>query len=99
MITDHTEIRDIAEKHARRIFKELCEGHDDIGLSTPENDRGEWAPNSLLVVYCELGCIPDQFNSGLFKSWDKLEKEISAEVGYPVYFESINAAVSALYEC
>ena len=66
-------------------------------IFVPEEDPGEWAKDSLLVVHCESG-IPDKYTyPEAHKAWDAVEDFLSDRLGRKVYFESINSAVSALY--
>lgn len=70
----------------------------------PKDDRGEWAPRSLAVIYLEpnmtfpedTACIPDMlgyYSRNGFDNCVKLGEK--AGVGY---IEYINAAVAAVYE-
>lgn len=70
-------------------------------IRSPEDDPGQWAPNSLAVIYLEpygfredTGIIPhmlDCYGNG-FENCIRLAE--SAGVGYVEY---INAAVAAVY--
>lgn len=83
---------------ARKIFK-IDDSVEDIGLRLPWKDSGNWSPKSKLIVYTELGHIPDKYNHGLDKEWEAMEKEINKRLGGTnYYFESINAAVWAIYK-
>jgi len=61
-------------------------------------DPGGWSPDAILTVHLESG-LPDVFTypytSG---AWDKVEDYLSEAYGKPVFFESINSAVTALWE-
>ena len=87
---------------ARKIFKKCfkgCTSAERIGkdVMLPEDDRGQWSPKSIMVVYTEDG-IPDRFDYPSWdKNWVKVENELSALLGKNVYFESVNSAVQALY--
>jgi len=73
---------------------------DDIEKSvfTPESDPGGWSPKSLLVVHLESG-LPDVFmHHSTYDNWDRVEKALSKVWGKSVFFESINPAVTALWE-
>ena len=63
-----------------------------IGIVAPADDRGEWAPNSLAVIYVE-GQTPINYWERGAEQCEKLSAE--AGVGY---IEFINAAVAAVYE-
>jgi hypothetical protein len=64
----------------------------------PENDRGQWAPTSLLVVNHENGIPgPHDYELDMHAEWEKVSDELSVVLGRPVFFEAINQAVSALY--
>ena len=90
-----TDVRGIAEWHARRLFK-IREDVKEIGLRHPRPEGFE--AHSLLVVNTELHHICDPWvYPSLHETWEAWEKAISKDLGYPVYFESINAAKAALY--
>lgn len=64
----------------------------------PENDPGQWSPRSLLIATHETGIPgPADYEHDLHEKWRRIEDELSAVLGKPVFFESINQAVSALY--
>lgn len=63
-----------------------------VGIVHPDDDRGEWAPNSLAVIYMEGQTPMDYWGSGMEDGF-KLGK--LAGIGY---VEFINAAVAAVYE-
>jgi len=58
----------------------------------------DWAHSSLMVVLCEYGVYPDKYAYNCADLWQRWEERISTYLGYDVFFESINPAVSALYE-
>lgn len=63
-------------------------------IKTPQEDTGEWAPNSLAVIYLEYGHLPVSYWHGdMFERLNELSDK--AGVGY---VECINAAVCAVYE-
>jgi len=72
-------------------------------IRSPEDDPGEWAPNSLAVIYLEpdmrfpedTGCIPDALDY-----WSPMGMENGIKLGTAAgtgYVEYINAAVAAVY--
>ena len=87
---------------ARRIIAEAFKDWVDTervaeSVRLPTDDPGEWAPKSLLIVSKESG-IPDRFYyPNAWTKWEKAEEGLSALLGKKVYFEDVNAAVSALY--
>jgi len=58
----------------------------------------DWCPSSLMIVICENGVYLDKYTYGSEHLWNRWEEEICLYLGYDVFFESINPAVSALYE-
>jgi len=62
------------------------------GIVAPEDDRGEWAPGSLAVIYMEGQTPMDYWGNGME---DGFRLAALAGVGY---VEFINAAVAAVYE-
>lgn len=89
-----------ADAIGRRIFK-IPASVQDTGLRWP-GFMG-WAPESLLVVITELHYYPDHWvaedRGATERRWTRWEDLLSHDVfGVPVYFESINAAVTALYK-
>jgi len=89
-------------KFARRAFKRIFKSYVkakavDESIFLPDEDPGEWAPRSVLVVHKEHG-IPDRFVYPTADPlWTKVEEYLSGLLGKPVYFEDVNGAVSALY--
>lgn len=61
------------------------------GIVAPEDDRGEWAPGSLAVIYMEGQTPMDYWGNGHEDAFKLAEL---AGVGY---VEFINAAVAAVY--
>ena len=63
-------------------------------IVAPADDKGEWAPESLAVIYLEYGYTPqlDYYNGYCLDACIELSEE--AGVGY---IEYINAAVAAVY--
>lgn len=60
-------------------------------------DPGEWAPGSYVVVHHEGG-VPDAFDDDdCFQLWVDVGKRASELSGLPMYNESINPAVSAMW--
>jgi hypothetical protein len=65
----------------------------------PSLDPGKWAPSSLLIIYHEDGVHDEWAYPVLEPKWRRFEKELEKRVfGFPVFIESINAAVSAIYK-
>jgi len=62
------------------------------GIVHPDEDRGEWAPGSLAVIYMEGQTPMDYWGNGHEDSFKLGEL---AGIGY---VEFINAAVAAVYE-
>ena len=62
------------------------------GIVSPEEDSGQWAPNSLAVIYMEGQTPMDYWGDGFEQG---LLLAAKAGVGY---IEFINAAVAAVYE-
>jgi hypothetical protein len=91
------EIRDIGVTLFAKHFPEVSMSSVMASVFTPEEDPGEWAKNSVMVVHCESG-IPDKYTyEEAMPVWEAVEIELSEAIGREVYFESINSAVSALY--
>lgn len=90
----------VFEKRAQElIFNQFNAGgwfSGDIKKSVyiPENDPGEWAPKSLLIVNHENG-LPDFYD--FHHDWEKIEEAIGYALGKSVFFEPINGAVTALW--
>jgi hypothetical protein len=74
-------------------------------IRSPEEDPGQWAPNSLAVIYLEpdfrfpedTGVIPDRLGYWSPRGMDECFK--LGEKAGTGYIEYINAAVAAVYEC
>ena len=62
------------------------------GIVEPDRDPGEWAPDSLAVIYMEGQTPLDYWGDGMEQSFQL------AEVAGVGYVEFINAAVAAVYE-
>lgn len=62
------------------------------GIVAPEDDPGQWAPNSLAIIYMEGQTPMDYWGSGME---DGFKLASLAGVGH---VEFINAAVAAVYE-
>ena len=63
---------------------------------TGEDDPGQWAPQSYVVVHHESG-IPDAFDGGsMFEAWVNIGDRASELSGIPMFNESINPGVSAM---
>lgn len=90
---------DEARKVIKKAFKDWVDAERVTrSVRLPADDPGEWAPSSLLIVGKEEG-IPDRFfYPNAFPVWEKVEKELSVLLGKDVYFEDVNAAISALYQ-
>lgn len=64
----------------------------------PSQDKGEWAPKSLLVIYHENG-LPDEFSAPCMAPfWRRVEAGLTNVFGFPVFIESVNPAVSAVWK-
>lgn len=63
------------------------------GIVAPDEDRGQWAPNSLAVIYMEGQTPMDYWGDGMEQGFRL------ASVAGVGYVEFINAAVAAVYEC
>lgn len=90
--------RNEAVKVLQELFPEIRKDRIDSSVFAQGLSPGQWAPKALLEVTLEDG-LPDEFyypNSA--KIWRKVEKRLSELYGKPVYFESINPAVTALWE-
>jgi hypothetical protein len=93
------------EKKAQSIIKSQF---DMIGLNIgdvkksaylPRNDRGGWAPKSLLVVNHENGApSPMDYDFNYHGMYVTIATKLSEELGFAVFFEPINGAVSALWK-
>ena len=63
----------------------------------PSTDPGKWSPKSLLIIIHEHGLSEQAIYPQTIPLWKKLEDELEAVFGFPVYIENINAAVSAVW--
>lgn len=96
-IAFETKAREIVAKEFK-VFIEVLGGDVKRSVYLPENDPGTWAPKSLLVVTHENGIPgPHDFEADVYSKWEAIADELSIVLGRPVFFESINQAVSALY--
>jgi hypothetical protein len=81
----------VATKLAIKVFGLTVKPGDDIGLRAGNHP-------CLLVVLHEYNKLLDPWTyNELFKKYDKLETLLSEHLGYAVFFESQNPAVSHLY--
>lgn len=62
------------------------------GIVAPDEDPGQWAPNSLAVIYMEGQTPMDYWGDGMEQGF-----RLAAVAGVG-YVEFINAAVAAVYE-
>jgi len=89
-----------ADLIGRRIFA-IKDEVTHAGVYHPLEDPGQWAPKSLLIVNTEMGFYLDpwsqRYDLPLHTWWERWENELEPVFGFPVFFESINAAVAALY--
>ncbi len=92
------------ENKARRIIENHFASRglstEDIRKSVylPQNDPGEWSPDSLLIVNHEHGVRgPMDVEVDMYQTWQDIDEELTTAIGKPVFFEPINSAVSALY--
>jgi len=61
-------------------------------------DPGGWSTEALLTVHLERG-LPDVFNyPRSHLAWERVENQLSEIYGKELFFESINSAVTALWE-
>lgn len=79
-------------KAATKLWPGYTADEAKQGIVAPEDDRGEWAPNSLAVIYMEGQTPMDYWGAGHEDAFKLAEL---AGVGY---VEFINAAVAAVYE-
>lgn len=88
--------QDKAVKAYREAAVKLWPGYTmeqaERGIVHPEDDRGQWAPNSLAVIYMEGQTPMDYWGNGME---DSFKLGDLAGIGY---VEFINAAVAAVYE-
>ena len=63
-----------------------------VGIVDPSEDPGQWAPNSLAVIYMEGQTPMDYWGDGMEQGF---KLQALAGIGY---VEFINAAVAAVYE-
>lgn len=93
---DQKTVRNAYRKAVQKIFgvsKELAEQ----SIYLPEDDMGEWAPNSLSVVNFEHGLPNPSYEA--FDGWydvSELATEIAGE-NNPSFMETINGAMGAIY--
>jgi len=63
-------------------------------IVSAEDDRGEWAPDSLVVLYLEFACMQDLDYWHTSGNNNMIRLSEAAGVGYVEY---VNAAVAAVY--
>jgi len=63
------------------------------GIVEPDEDGGQWAPDSLAVIYMEGQTPMDYWGDGMEQGF-----KLAALAGVG-YVEFVNAAVAAVYEC
>jgi len=73
------------EATARRLIEE--------NTHFPENDPGEWAPRSIVVIHAEGVPLPYPAEARDVEEWFKVSEGIDG-----AYVEHINGAVAAVYE-
>jgi len=79
-------------KAARDLYG-LNQAEVEAAIYSPEDDRGEWAPDSMAIINLETGHLPlSYFNHNFIDECFRLSDK--AGVGY---VECINAAVCAVY--
>ena len=72
----------------------LSKSEARAAIYSPEDDRGEWAPESMAVISLETGHLPISYwNPNFLDQCIRLGD--AAGVGY---VECINAAICAVYE-
>lgn len=79
-------------KAAVKLWPGYTMAEAERGIVHPEDDRGEWAPGSLAVIYMEGQTPMDYWGNGME---DGFKLGSLAGIGY---VEFINAAVAAVYE-
>jgi len=79
-------------KAATKLWPGYTMKQAEQGIVHPDDDRGEWAPGSLAVIYMEGQTPMDYWGQG---HEDAFKLGALAGVGY---VEFINAAVAAVYE-
>ena len=81
-------------KAAIKLFN-ITEAEATKAIVSPEDDNGEWAPDSMAVLYLEYAGLArlSYWSSSGFDAAIELSK--AAGVGFVEY---INAAVAAVYE-
>lgn len=62
----------------------------------PQDDKGEWAPKSLAVVYLDNGIGKHGDAFGCLEYWQEVDDIVKTH-GFNVYSEFVNAAVTAYY--
>jgi len=86
-----------AYRRAARKAYGISQREAEQAIVAPENDPGEWAPNSLAVIYLEFGDnMADQIGYFAPRGMDECIR-LSDGAGSG-YIEWINAAVAAVYE-
>lgn len=86
----------------QKVFREIlkrapAKSYQGKHWAWPGLDRGEWSPKSLLILYHESGLPEQAYHPEMGPLWQKLEIELGAIFGFPVYIENINTAVSAVW--
>jgi hypothetical protein len=59
-----------------------------------ENDPGEWAPNSHIIICTENGLPSDAYDPFIAEGWFKVSEMLPADY----YVETINSAIMAVYD-
>jgi hypothetical protein len=90
------EIVEAYRQAARKLYR-ISQHEAEQAIVDPEDDPGEWAPNSLAVIYLEYGDnMADNIGYYAPCGMDECFR-LSGRAGNG-YIEWINAAVAAVYE-
>jgi hypothetical protein len=68
----------------------------DLNVFPPDEDPGQWAPHSVVVVNTERGIPSASSSMRMMEKWFEVD-EIVQEYGYSLYGETINGAIHAFY--
>ena len=97
------QVRDAYRRAAVKLFH-ISEHEAGIYIRTPEEDKGEWASDSMTIIYLEADCRTEGDIGTLPALLDYYEREgmnnctrLDEEVDIGTYIEYINAAVAAVW--
>lgn len=68
----------------------------DLNVFRPDEDPGQWAPHSVVVVNTEQGIPSASSNMRMMEKWFEVD-EIVQEHGHSLFGETINGAIHAFY--